>query len=383
MKYYIQITPFFPSEESFFGPYIYDQVKALKEVSDYEVIVIKLSISGGDEDYDYQGIRVHQVKLWDLPSNFLPGLTIQRNFQKIYKKIAKLTSGQFDKIEYIHGHVTYPCGVYAVKLAEKVGAASLVQHHGLDVLSYSNGRLLFGGLRRLNKKWINKIHVPYLNKASWNLGVSKKTLDALHKVPSFIGHKEYVLYNGVNKEKFYPMKGLKDSACFVIGCIGNFWELKDQITLIKAVEALLKKDIEIKIKVIFVGEGVTKQECLSYTLENNIQEYFEFRGTMDHTELNAFYNSLNLFILPSFYEALGCVYLEAFSCGVPFVGVKGQGIEELVNPEQQEYYLIEQGDFAGLSDLIQIHLQQKTKQLLKRDIDINLLVAEFLNEISN
>ena len=34
--------------------------------------------------------------------------------------------------------------------------------------------------------------------------------------------------------------------------------------------------------------------------------------------------------MPSYYEALGCVYLEAMACKVPVVGCKGQGIEELI-----------------------------------------------------
>ena len=44
-KYYIVVTPFFPTQESFRGPFIYDQVKALKKVSDYEVVVFKPTTS--------------------------------------------------------------------------------------------------------------------------------------------------------------------------------------------------------------------------------------------------------------------------------------------------------------------------------------------------
>jgi len=37
-----------------------------------------------------------------------------------------------------------------------------------------------------------------------------------------------------------------------------------------------------------------------------------------------------LFALPSRYEALGCVYLEAMSTEKPVIGCRGQGIEEVV-----------------------------------------------------
>ena len=37
-----------------------------------------------------------------------------------------------------------------------------------------------------------------------------------------------------------------------------------------------------------------------------------------------------LFALPSSYEGLGCVYLEAMSCAQPVIGCRGQGISEIV-----------------------------------------------------
>jgi len=38
----------------------------------------------------------------------------------------------------------------------------------------------------------------------------------------------------------------------------------------------------------------------------------------------------DVFIMPSFYEALGCVYLEAMAMKLPTIGVKGQGIDEII-----------------------------------------------------
>jgi glycosyltransferase involved in cell wall biosynthesis len=37
-----------------------------------------------------------------------------------------------------------------------------------------------------------------------------------------------------------------------------------------------------------------------------------------------------LFALPSRYEGLGCVYLEAMSTGKPAIGCRGQGIAEVI-----------------------------------------------------
>jgi glycosyltransferase involved in cell wall biosynthesis len=37
-----------------------------------------------------------------------------------------------------------------------------------------------------------------------------------------------------------------------------------------------------------------------------------------------------IFALPSRYEGLGCVYLEAMSVGKPAIGCRGQGIAEII-----------------------------------------------------
>ena len=95
-KIYLEITPFFPTEESFRGPYVFDQVKAIEENSDYEVVVIKMGSfyeKPMPEQYTYQGIKVYNFKVLDLPSSVLPGLFHTYNLHRLkrfIKNIAKI-----------------------------------------------------------------------------------------------------------------------------------------------------------------------------------------------------------------------------------------------------------------------------------------------------
>ena len=380
--YYIILTPFFPTEDNFVGPFIYDQAKAIQNGSDYEVIVIKSVNSGLDQSYNYHGVQVHQIKLLDIPSFILPGLFSQINVATLRKKLVELTHNRLDTIKFIHGHVTYPFGVLAIQLAKKIGTKSIVQHHGFDVMGYTNGRFQNKWMRSVNKYWINQFHVPLLNKANWNIGVSQKTLDELHAISGYNPTQEYVLYNGINNKKFYPMTVQKDLDKFTIGCVANFWNIKDQITLIKAVNELVKDQYN-AIRVFFIGTGPTLIPCQKFVIENHLEKNVFFLDTVQHHELLNFYNTLDLFVLPSYWEAFGCVYLEAHACGVPFIAVTGQGISELIKPEHAKRQLINKSDVTALQKNILYYYQNRTYY---PDLDINYnidtLTQAFLLEIT-
>ncbi len=54
-----------------------------------------------------------------------------------------------------------------------------------------------------------------------------------------------------------------------------------------------------------------------------------------------------VFALPSHYEGLGCVYLEAMSAGKPVIACRGQGIEEIIQ-HGTNGFLIDPGDVHRL-----------------------------------
>jgi glycosyltransferase involved in cell wall biosynthesis len=382
-QFYVILTPFFPSEENFTGPFVYDQVKAIQDESDFDVIVIKTTNSGSNQSYNYNGIQVHQIKLLDIPSFLLPGLFSKVNVAKLTRKLIELTSNKLDSIKFIHGHVTYPFGVLAVQLAKKIGAEAIVQHHGFDVMGYTNGRFQSKWIRSINKYWINQFHVPLLNQANWNIGVSQKTLDELNAIPGYKPTQEYVLYNGINTKKFYPIADQKDLGKFTIGCVANFWHIKDQITLIKAVNELIKGKYN-SIQVFFIGTGVTLSSCQEFVIENHLQENIFFLDTVQHHELLHFYNTLDLFVLPSYWEAFGCVYLEAHACGVPFIAVKDQGISEIVKNENIERQLINRSNVEELQEQILYYFENRTFfPDIRIDYSIDYLIGSFLKEINN
>lgn len=376
-KIYLQITPFFPTQNNFRGPFIYDQCKAIEKNSAYNIIVFKpKSLFSKEKDYEFGGFKVYRFRTFNLPSNLLPGIF---NFIGLFFFHLKLREVEIDfnriEIAHIHGiHLAYLSGFLKQRNKQ---LKTILQFHGLDVFGLKQGKF---SKYSWNKAWIISRSKKILRSIDLFIGVSQKTLDNLNQLIEVPQQKQLVLYNGVDRSKFYPIKGLKNPKKFIIGCIGNFIPIKDQLTLIKAVNHLKKKGIN-DIVVKFIGTGPTLQTCKNYVKDNQMDGHIAFLPEIAHEQLIYFYNSLDLFILPSYYESFGCVFTEAFSCGIPFLAVRGQGIEELIDVKEKNKWLFDKGDYKQLANLIINYRKNKEEQLLNKSIDINQLISSYLNNI--
>ena len=375
---YLVVTPFFPEPGDFHGPYVLDQVKALIRVSDYRVVVMKpVPFWQKPLDYEIDGVKVYRFCNYTLPSNALPNsLCDWLSARSMFRKLRSLGIEAKD-ITVCHGHVT-AFGAYALAVKRRnPDCLAIVQHHGFDVMSITDGRFA-------NLKWHERRCISYgrviCNSVDLNIGVSRKTLDQVKQYAGIRLKREYVLYNGVDSTKFYPEEEPVSHDGFVIGCIANFWPLKNQMTLIQAIERLVLEG-ETDVHVHFVGSGRTLVECRQYIAEHQLVSYFTFDKEVMHDKLRKFYCSLDLFVLPSYWEAFGCVYTEAYACGVPFMGVKGQGISEIIPAEEQGNWLIEKGDDEGLAALIRNYRKTRPKQKLCQPCRIDELVMRYLKEI--
>lgn len=378
---YLIITPFFPTKDSFRGPFIYDQAKAIKDFGDYEVVVFKPKMWYSKErDYVFEGIKVCRFKTYDLPSYMLPGLFDFLSNYSLKRKLKK-EKIDFKNIKVVHSHVTRQ-GSFArflKKLNPKI--KTILQHHGFDVLSVENGRL---SKFQWHRKWVEEDGVKICNDIDYNVAVSRKTLNYITNYKSINLKNTYILYNGVDKEKFFPIPQLKDKEAFTVGCVGNFWPLKDQITLLEAAKKLIFEKNMHQLQIKMVGTGETLEVCKKFVIENELESHVHFFDSFEHDKLVYFYNSLDLFVLPSYWEAFGCVYTEAYSCGIPFIGVEGQGIEEIIVDQFKKDHLIAQSDVESLVSLI-LKYQKREINLnsLTIDLDIKVIMNDFFNVVFN
>lgn len=398
---YIEITPFFPTPCSFRGPFIYDQVKAIIATNRFDKVIVfrPCNVNSVVKDYIYEGIEVHYFPVKILPANFFVSLFDKWNIKSFLTKLNEVGI-DIQSIKVAHSHVSRN-GIYANALKEiNNKIITILQHHDLDpyniIISKKSNY-------KINLRFNSKKNIALFNKIDLHVGVSKNVIDSLKYFPSHINNiiyepyikalskvqcikspilkKTYVLYNGVNTDIFYK-KNLNLHDSFTIGCIANFLDWKSQITLIKAIDNIIQSNEKEKIKTIFIGTGPYLNYCVKYVQRHNLNDYIVFKKEVKHEELVDFYNSIDLFVLPSIFEGFGCVFTEAFACGVPFMTCYGQSISELLPKEDWDRWLIRPSDYIDLANKILLYKKNRYKQKLNQPYDINFLIDKFLNELN-
>jgi len=398
---YIVVTPFFPSPTSWRGPFCLDFVKALERTGKYDV---KVFVPGVGEDYEIEGIKVYRFPTRQLPSNILPFLFRRKNERSFLNAVQRIGIDIQD-VAVCHGHTAnfamYPLAVKRLN----PNCQALLHHHdpqsfglGMGILRHCSlyNAWLFCQFRKLFEQIDCHVFISEMVKrsfllapdASWtiyeNYRRQMRGPRFFHCRPVRI-KRSVILHNGVDTSIFHPVPSTKHQApstIFTIGCIANFVDWKDQATLIKAV-GLLKEPV----KVIFVGSGPTFQHCKE--LANSIVDLhlqptpiFEFRTEVPHEQLADFYHSLDLFVLHSYFEGFGCVFTEAWSCGVPFITCEGQGMDDLIPAEARSLWLCKEESPEDLATKIVRYIQEQPQQNLSGPIDIDTLVGAFVKELS-
>ncbi len=113
------------------------------------------------------------------------------------------------------------------------------------------------------------------------------------------------------REKCRREFGLKDN--IVIGHIGRFTAQKNTLFIIDIFNEIAKK--EPKAKLLIIGHGELEDEMTNKVRKYGIEDKVLNLGKRE--DIHQFYNAMDCFLLPSLYEGLPVVGVEAECCGLP------------------------------------------------------------------
>lgn len=223
------------------------------------------------------------------------------------------------RIDLIQAHSSLPCGHAAMLLSAELGLPYVVSVHGLDVFSSEQ----VGGRAG---EWCRRISQRVYRSSKRVICISERVREL---VLEGTGPKcrTSVVYNGVDPEMFSP--GVQTSSGgLIILCVGNLIPIKGHEVLIRAVASLAADFPQLMLEIIGYGPEQLRLQALVQQL--GVANSVRFLGLQSRQQVAAAMRHCTVFALPSRYEGLGCVYLEAMSAGKPVIGCRGQGIAEII-----------------------------------------------------
>jgi len=112
----------------------------------------------------------------------------------------------------------------------------------------------------------------------------------------------------------------------LFGTVARLHKQKGHVYLIEAAKEVVKEIPNVKF--VFIGDGELREELEEQVNKLQIADYFLFLGF--RYDVNELLKTLDVFVLPSLYEGLPNVILEAMACGRSVIATSVDGSPEAI-----------------------------------------------------
>jgi glycosyltransferase involved in cell wall biosynthesis len=285
----------------------------------------------------------------------IPSITSLGTFLKAIKS---------SKIVHAHGH-PYLTSFIAGKLAKRYSKPFILTQHN-TFIEYNS---IFDDVERLNDLTVGK---QTLNDADKIIAVSNATKDYVLRLGAK-PEKVKVIHNGVDLVKFRPLTGKREEMRRKLGISKNAIVVltvrrlvyKNGVdTLIDSANIAVKKNPRIVFLV--VGKGPDSDSVKLRIQQLGIEHNFKLAGFVSDEELPFYYNSADLFVLPSKSgEGLPLVALEAMACALPVIATNVGGIREILVEDFGKLVMPNKPELLAkaILDFVEVDFSSRRKEL--------------------
>src|SRR5699024_10642595 len=232
-----------------------------------------------------------------------------------FSSFVKETSNIFNEIPkdtIIHCHFGMNLALYFKLLAKKNNIKRFVIHAHTDApeevrKSFKNK------FRRFFNSKMTKEKLSCGTGASINI-FGKEDVDnnnIIH-IPNSIDPADFI-HNKFSIVEKTRLLGKENKDKFIIGNIGRFHPQKNHLFMLDLIERL--STTSLNFLWVFIGDGELKDKIENEAEKRNLSKYILFLGRRN--DVPALLNIMDLFALPSLYEGLPTVAVEAQAAGIP------------------------------------------------------------------
>jgi len=289
-------------------------------------------------------VQRHGMEVKTFPSLVQP-LHPLKDFQAILDLTGHLMTKRY---QVVHTHNSK--AGFIGRLAAKLARVPVIVHtvHGFAFHGQEPPwrRSLFRSLERLASHWCDQM-----------IFISQPLID--WAVSEGIGctGKMATIYSGIEMERFHPVSvqekhrlrakwGLHEGDA-VIGMVSKLWEGKGHAFLLRAFKEI--KEEKPQAKLVIVGEGYLMESLKTLASRMELSEAVIFTGFLE--DVPQIIATFDLAVLPSYFEGMGRVLLEAMAMEKPVVGTRVGGIPDLIE-EGLNGYLVSPGNEKELAGAV-------------------------------
>ena len=178
---------------------------------------------------------------------------------------------------------------------------------------------------------------------TWLIEKRKVPAEKVEVIPYGVNLEEFNTHDNSNLRKELGLG--KDIP--IVGMVGRLHPQKGHTYLIQAAKLITKKRANVQF--VLIGDGKLRSKLESETEENNLSDNFHFLGF--RSDVSQLIQGFNIFVLPSLYEGLPNVVLEAMATAKPVVATPVDGTKEAV-VDGETGLLVPQKDPAALAEAL-------------------------------
>lgn len=233
-----------------------------------------------------------------------------KHFFKFYKNVKKIIRNKYDIIWY---NTCSLANISYLKIAKKFGVKVRIIHaHN----SKNPDSKLKGYLHNFNRRKIAKC-------ANYFWSCSQEASDFFYNKKIMANPNYRIINNAIDLPKFrFNEKireevreelGLKNE--LVIGHVGRFHFQKNHEFLINVFNEIHSANHDAKL--LLIGKGENRNKIIALVEKLNLKNNVLFLG--ERTDVNRLFSCMDIFVMPSLFEGLPVVLIEAQANGLPIV----------------------------------------------------------------
>lgn len=277
-----------------------------------------------------------------------------RNILKYSNDLSRLFKKYNWKI--VHSHLN-SLSVFPLCIAKQCGVPIRIAHsHSMS----GKGELLKNTFKYVLKKFANKYPTNRFacsaSAGKWLFG-NNVEFDVVYNAID-IGN---YIFNRNIRQLMRKKYNIKDN-CVVIGNVGRNVKQKNQIYLLNIIEKIIH--INNNVLLVIIGNGKLHDKLKKVVASKKISNYVKF---IDHSNsVFDYYQMFDIFCLPSLYEGLGMVAIEAQCSGLPCL--LSDNVPREVNVTSNVKFLPLRNEDVWINEILKINPRHR--------LDVNIEMLE-------